>query len=87
MHVAASSTPSCARKPKAFGDDVRDFGDGEAVGVDAVAAVMSAAPVGADLTELVREPARLSRMSASRFAWRSKPKSFDEGGRNGGGAW
>ena len=83
MHVAAS-TPSCARKPKAFGDDERDFGDGEAIGVDAVAAVMSAAPVGADLAEVVREPARLSSTSASCFASRSKSESFDERGNGAG---
>ena len=42
MHVAAS-TSSCARKPKTFVDDERDFGDGKAIGVEAAAAVMGAA--------------------------------------------
>ena len=57
MHVTAS-TPSCARKPKTFGDTERDFGDGEATGIEAAAAVMGAAPFGVDRAERTRMPAQ-----------------------------
>ena len=67
MHVAAS-TLSCTRKPKTFGDDERNSGDGEVIGAEAAAAVMGAAPSGVDRVELARELARLSRTSASRVA-------------------
>ena len=70
MHVAASML-SCARKPRTFGDDERNSGDGEAVGVEAAAAVMGAAPSGVDRAERARVPERLSRMSASRSSSRS----------------
>ena len=69
MHVAARML-SCARKPKTFGDDERKSDDGEAIGVEAAAAVMGAAPSGVDRTERARISARLSRTSASRFALR-----------------
>ena len=76
MHVT-SSTLSCARKPEAFGDDERNSGDGEVIGIEAAAAVMDAAPSGVDRAELARELARLSRTSASRFASRAT-SSADE---------
>ena len=54
MHVAAS-TLSCARKPKTFGDDERNSGDGEVIGAEAAAAVMGAEPSGVDRVGLARD--------------------------------
>ena len=76
MHVAAS-TLSYARKPKTVGDDERNSGDGEVIGIEAAAAVMGAAPSGVDRVERTRMPARLSCTSASRFSSRAK-SSVDE---------
>ena len=67
MHVAARML-SCARKPKTLGDDERNSSDGEAIGVEAAAAVTGAAPSGVDRAERARIPERPSRTSASRFA-------------------
>ena len=44
----AAMLQSCARTPEMSGADERYFGGGEVIGVEADAAVMGAAPVGAD---------------------------------------
>ena len=52
MRLAANAL-SCAQTSEMNGVDERYFGGGEAIGVEAVAAVMGAAPVGADHGKLV----------------------------------
>ena len=83
MHVAAS-TPSCARKPKTFVDDERDFGDGEAIGVEAAAAVMGAALSSVDRFERTRMPACHARLPHVLRHARSRTPSTKEGT---GSAW
>ena len=66
MRLAANAL-RCARTSETFVDDEWCSRGGEAISVEADAAVMGAAPSGVDRAERAREPAQLSRTSASRF--------------------